>query len=275
MNKPGPIGIFDSGYGGLTILKEIHRQLPQYDLLYLGDSARTPYGNRSYETVYQYTLQAVKFLFGQGCHLIIVACNTASAKALRTIQQNDLPKIAPDRRVLGVIRPSVEAVGEITRSRHIGVVGTKGTVNSLSFPLEINKLFPDIKVYQHACPLWVPIVENNEIFSEGAGYFIKKDIEAILSISPKIDSLILGCTHYPLLMPVIKKYIPSNVSIIPQNNIVAVSLKDYLKRHPEIEINCTTKGTCIYYTTDDTDTFVQFGQIFMNEKIEALHASIG
>jgi len=275
MLNSGPIGIFDSGYGGLTVLKEIRKQLPQYEYIYLGDSARTPYGNRSYQTVYQYTLQAVKFLFNNGCHLVILACNTASAKALRTIQQNDLNQIDASRRVLGVIRPSVEAVGRITKSRHIGVLGTKGAVNSQSFPMEINKLFPDIKVFQHACPLWVPIVENNEGESEGAAFFIKKDLQMLLAQSDKIDTIILGCTHYPLLMNVINKYTPSGISIVPQNNIVAESLSDYLIRHPEMEKKCKKEKKCRYYTTDDAETFGNAGQIFMNEKINAVHTSIG
>lgn len=265
----GPIGVFDSGYGGLTVLKEIKKQLPQYDYIYLGDSARSPYGNRSFKTVYQYTLQAVNYLFKQGCPLIILACNTASAKALRTIQQNDLPKIAPDRRVLGVIRPSVEAVGSITKSRHVGILGTRGTVNSESFPMEINKLYPDITVHQHACPLWVPIVENNEMNSEGADYFVKKDLDKLLSVNSEIDTIILGCTHYPILLPIIKKFVPAHIQIIPQHLIVAESLKDYLMRHTEIESRCVKNSSCHYLTTDDEETFSNFGQIFMEESIIA------
>jgi glutamate racemase len=268
MNQ-GPIGVFDSGYGGLTVLKEIKKQLPHYSYLYLGDSARSPYGNRSFETVYQYTLQAVKYLFTQNCPLIILACNTASAKALRTIQQKDLPQIAPDRRVLGVIRPSVEAIGDITKTGHVGVLGTKGTINSNSFPLEINKLFPQIKVHQHACPLWVPIVENNEMMSEGAAFFIKKDIEKLLNINSSIDTIILGCTHYPILEPIIRKYVPQHIKIIPQHRIVANSLKDYLFRHPELESKCTKEENCNYLTTDDVETFSSFGNIFMEEPIIA------
>lgn len=275
MTKAGPIGVFDSGYGGLTVLKEMRQLLPDYNYLYLGDSARTPYGNRSYQTVYQYTLQAVRFLFAQGCHLVILACNTASAKALRTIQQNDLPGIDPARRVLGVIRPSVEEVGKITKTGHIGVLGTRGTVNSLSFPMEIEKIYPEVEVWQHACPLWVPIVENNETGSEGAAFFIKKDLEALLSQSKQIDTIILGCTHYPLLLPVISRYIPAGVQLVPQNKIVALSLQDYLKRHPEMEVKCSRGTECRYFTTDDPDTFAEFGEVFMNEKIFPQHAVIG
>lgn len=275
MTTPGPIGVFDSGYGGLTILKEIRSALPQYNYIYLGDSARTPYGNRSYQTVYQYTLQAVKFLFAHGCHLIILACNTASAKALRTIQQNDLPGIDPQRRVLGVIRPSVEAVGNITKTRKIGVLGTRGTINSESFPLEINKIFPDIRVFQHACPLWVPLVENNETGSEGAAYFVRKDIETLLSMDASIDTLILGCTHYPILLPLIRKFTPPAVQVIPQHQIVADSLSDYLVRHPEMEARCSKGNHCSYFTTDDPETFALNGRIFMNESIQASHAIIG
>lgn len=265
----GPIGVFDSGYGGLTVLKEIINTLPNYDYIYLGDSARTPYGNRSFQVVYEYTLQAVNYLFEQGCHLIILACNTASAKALRNIQQINLPEIDPERRVLGVIRPSVEKIGSLTKTRKVGVLGTKGTVQSQSFPIEIEKLNPDITTYQHACPLWVPIVENNEIFSEGATYFIKKDIDLLLKKDSDIDTIILGCTHYPLLYKVIRQYVPENITIISQNTIVAESLVDYLKRHPEMEQKCSKHSNRIFYTTDDTQTFDVFASQFLEMDIKS------
>lgn len=265
----GPIGVFDSGYGGLTVLKEIINILPNYDYIYLGDSARTPYGNRSFQVVYEYTLQAVNYLFEQGCHLVILACNTASAKALRNIQQINLPEIDPERRVLGVIRPSVEKIGSLTKTRKVGVLGTKGTVQSQSFPIEIEKLNPDITTYQHACPLWVPIVENNEIFSEGASFFIKKDIDLLLKKDSDIDTIILGCTHYPLLYKVIRQYVPENITIISQNTIVAESLVDYLKRHPEMEQKCSKHSNRIFYTTDDTQTFDVFASQFLEMDIKS------
>lgn len=265
----GPIGVFDSGYGGLTVLKEIINILPNYDYIYLGDSARTPYGNRSFQVVYEYTLQAVNYLFEQGCHLVILACNTASAKALRNIQQINLPEIDPERRVLGVIRPSVEKIGSLTKTRKVGVLGTKGTVQSQSFPIEIEKLNPDITTYQHACPLWVPIAENNEIFSEGASYFIKKDIDLLLKKDSDIDTIILGCTHYPLLYKVIRQYVPENITIISQNTIVAESLVDYLNRHPEMEQKCSKHSNRIFYTTDDTQTFDVFASQFLEMDIKS------
>ncbi len=275
LNKiSGPIGVFDSGYGGLTILKEFAKQLPQYDYLYLGDNARAPYGNRSFYVVYQYTLQAVNWLFSEGCHLVILACNTASAKALRTIQQNDLPQINPNRRVLGVIRPSAEAVGKLTTSKNIGVLGTVGTVISESYPLEIQKLFPDIQVYQQACPLWVPLIENEEINNPGAEYFIKKDIDSLLGKSTNLDTIILGCTHYPIIYHSIKKYLPGNIKLISQDTIVAESLIDYLSRHPEIEENCTKNNTIKYYTTDIADVFASRGKIFLGQEFEATQVNL-
>ncbi len=258
------IGIFDSGYGGLTVLKEILKVLPQYDYIYLGDNARTPYGTRSFETVYKYTLQAVKKLFELDCKLIILACNTASAKALRTIQQKDLPKLYPNRRVLGVIRPSVEAIDKYTISKHVGILGTPGTISSNSYPLEIKKLFPHIQVFQQACPMWVPLVENNEHLSEGADYFVKKCLNNLLSQSSKIDTIILGCTHYPLLIPKIKKFLPRNIKLLAQGSIVAESLKDYLYRHPEIEKALSQNSRVKFYTTDIPELFNEKAKIFLN-----------
>jgi len=268
-----PIGVFDSGYGGLTVLKEFIDLMPEYDYYYLGDNARSPYGTRSFEVVYNYTLEAVNKLFDLGCHLIILACNTASAKALRTIQQNDLPRIDPNKRVLGVIRPSVEAVGKFTQTNNIGVLGTKGTVISNSYPLEIQKLFPKIGVSQQACPMWVPlqIVENNEFNNSGADYFIKKNINSLLNKNNKIDSIILGCTHYPLLMYKIKKYLPKSIQVLVQGKIVAESLKDYLNRHPEIERKCTKNGIYKFFTTDSPDEFKKQGKIFCDKITEVEH----
>lgn len=264
---PGPIGVFDSGYGGLTILSKIRETLPQYDYIYLGDNARTPYGTRSFEIVYEFTLQAVNKLFEKGCHLVILACNTASAKALRTIQINDLPNIDPHRRVLGVIRPTVESIGMITHSRHIGILATTGTIKSDSYPLEIHKLFPDIIVNGEACPMWVPLVENNEAEYPGADYFIQKYVHALLTKDEKIDTIILGCTHYPLLLSKIKKYTPNNINIVTQGEYVAASLKDYLHRHPEIDAKCTRGGNCMFYTTEAEERFSESASTFLKENI--------
>lgn len=269
--KHAPIGVFDSGYGGLTILKELLKSFPEHDFLYLGDNARTPYGTRSFNVVYQYTLQAVKYLFSQGCPLIIIACNTASAKALRNIQQLDLPNIAPHRRVLGVIRPSVEKVAEITQNGHVGVLGTPGTVASESYPIELDK-WSDGKVVstvQEACPLWVPIVENNEIDSEGADYFVKKNIQNILQKDKHIDTLILGCTHYPLLINVIRKYVPDNIRILEQGNIIAEKLLDYLKRHPEMERRLSKNKNVTFQTTEDKDIFMEKAALFLGVSVDA------
>ena len=263
----GPIGVFDSGYGGLTILSKIREALPEYDYLYLGDNARTPYGTRSYEIVYEFTLQAVKRLFRLGCHLVILACNTASAKALRTIQMHDLPLMDKQRRVLGVIRPTVECIGSITQSRHVGVMATTGTIKSDSYPLEIHKLFPDIKVTGQACPMWVPLVENNEAHNEGTDYFIRKYIDALLERDEQIDTVILGCTHYPLLMPKIRQYMPPGIQVIAQGEFVGRSLKDYLHRHPEMDAKCTKGGRCAYYTTEAEDKFIESASTFLNESI--------
>lgn len=266
---PGPIGVFDSGYGGLTILKKIREVLPQYDYIYLGDNARAPYGTRSFEIVYEFTLQAVNKLFEMGCHLVILACNTASAKALRSIQINDLPRIDPKRRVLGVIRPTVECIGSLTRSRHIGVLATSGTIKSESYPLEIHKLFPDIQVTGKACPLWVALVENNEAQSEGADYFIKKYIHELLEKDSKIDTVILGCTHYPLLLPKIRRFMPHGIQIVAQGEYVAHSLKDYLTRHPEIATKCTQNATCTFYTTEAEEKFTESASAFLNQIVGA------
>lgn len=263
----GPIGVFDSGYGGLTVLKAIKKKLPNYDYIYLGDNARAPYGGRSFDVILEYSLEAVKWFFKQGCPLVIIACNTASAKALRTIQQKHLPTLDSTRRVLGVIRPTVEAIGYYTKTKKVGVLGTIGTVVSESYPIEIAKIFPDVVTYQHACPMWVPIVENDEIDTPGADYFIKKDIDKLLIKDKEIDSIILGCTHYPLLIRVIQKFIPPDLSIVSQDSIVAKSLEDYLHRHPEIEERCTKNSTTTFYTTDNTDMFNQRGYIFYGEKI--------
>lgn len=266
---PGPIGVFDSGYGGLTILEKIREQLPQYEYIYLGDNARTPYGSRSFEIVYEFTLQAVTRLFEMGCHLVILACNTASAKALRSIQQLDLPHIAPERRVLGVIRPTVESIDMLTKSRHVGLLATIGTVRSESYPMEINKLFPDIKIESVACPMWVPLIENKEFDNEGADYFVKKYIYQLLDKDPEIDTIILGCTHYPLLINKIKKYIPQNVKLLSQGEYVARSLADYLVRHPEIERKCRRGGICNYLTTESAERFAESASVFLKDNIHA------
>lgn len=265
----GPIGVFDSGYGGLTILEEFRRQLPQYDYLYLGDNARTPYGNRSFDVVYEYTLEAVRYLFDRGCHLVILACNTASAKALRSIQQKDLPLIDPQRRVLGVLRPTIEALGQITQTKHVGLVGTIGTIQSESYPIEIAKLLPDIKVSSQACPMWVPLVENGEYESDGATYFVQKYLDELFCQDDKIDTLILGCTHYPLLIHQIKRFLPKGVEIISQGKYVANRLADYLKRHPEMDAQCTQNGQCQYLTTESTQKFDGMASIFTQSPISA------
>ena len=274
-NKPGPIGIFDSGYGGLTILHGIRQLLPEYDYLYLGDNARAPYGPRSFDVVYEFTRQAVTKLFDMGCHLVILGCNTASAKALRTIQQHDLPRIDPERRVLGVIRPTAEVIGSLTASRHVGVLATEGTIRSESYTLEIQKLWPDIRVTGVACPFWVPLVEYNEADSPGADYFVKKRIDQIMRLDPEIDALILGCTHYPLLMPKILKYLPAGVRVVPQGEYVAESLQTYLERHPQIEARCSRGGKAHYLTTENPDKFKESAQIFLHEPIEVENITLG
>lgn len=267
--NPGRIGVFDSGYGGLTILRDILRELPGYDYLYLGDNARAPYGTRSFDIVFEFTRQAVEELFRQGCHLVILACNTASAKALRSIQQHVLPTLYPDRRVLGVIRPTVETVGDLSASRHIGLLATPGTVNSHSYRMEIEKLYPEMEITELACPMWVPLVETNEASGPGADYFVKKYVDAILAEDPEIDTLLLGCTHYPLLLPKIEKYVPEGVRIVAQGNIVARSLADYLRRHPEIEEVCSKGGNVEYLTTESPEKFDSLASLFMDKPVSA------
>ena len=273
-HTPGPIGVFDSGYGGLTILDRIREVLPEYDYIYLGDNARAPYGTRSFEVVYEFTRQAVNKLFDMGCHLVILACNTASAKALRSIQMNDLPQIDPARRVLGVIRPTVECIGEISKNQHIGVLATAGTIKSESYPLEIHKLFPEIQVSGTACPMWVSLVENNESQDEGADYFIRKYIDQLLSKDPQIDTVILGCTHFPILLPKIRQYIPDHISVIAQGEYVAESLKDYLKRHPEMDAKCTKNGNCQFYTTEAEEKFSESASTFLKQQISVKHITL-
>ena len=261
------IGVFDSGYGGLTVLKEFVKLLPEYDYCYLGDNARNPYGIRSFETVYRYTLECVRHLFDQGCRLVILACNTASAKALRTIQQCDLPLLDPERRVLGVIRPSAEVVGQYTRSGHVGVLGTVGTVQSLSYIIEITKLNPRFHVFQEACPMWVPLVENNEHQKDGADFFIRQHIDNLLQQSPDIDVVMLACTHYPLLIDKISKYVPSGVRILSTGSIVAESLANYLHRHPEMDNRLGKNGVRIFQTTDSPELFNRYASIFFGEEV--------
>lgn len=272
----GPIGVFDSGYGGLTILDKIRTQMPEYDYLYLGDNARTPYGPRSFEVVYEFTLQAVKKLFELGCPLVILACNTASAKALRTIQQTNLPIIDPTRRVLGVIRPTAECIGQLTQSLHVGILATSGTIKSESYLMEIHKLFPDVIVTGEACPMWVPLVENNEYASEGADYFVKKHIHQLLEKDPEIDTIILGCTHYPLLIEKIRQFTPSHIRLVPQGEYVAKSLEDYLKRHPEMDIRCSKGNTCRFLTTESTAKFEESASIFLRmDKMDVESITLG
>lgn len=274
-SSPGPIGIFDSGYGGLTILEKIRQRLPDYDYLYLGDNARTPYGTRSFEIVYKYTLECVVRLFELGAHLVILACNTASAKALRTIQQNDLPKIDPRRRVLGIIRPTVEIVDRLTHNGHVGLLATPGTVQSNSYGLEIQKLYGNaITLSSEACPMWVPLIENFEHNSPGADYFFRKNIHHLLQTDPEIDTVILGCTHYTLLQDKIKSILPPEINIVSQGEIVASSLDDYLNRHPEIDALCTKNASCRFLTTESVEKFSTSATIFLNEPVLAEHIDI-
>jgi glutamate racemase len=270
----GPIGVFDSGYGGLTILRELVQQLPQYDYLYLGDNARAPYGNRSFDTVYRYTLQCVKWLLAQDCPLIILACNTASAKALRSIQQNDLEGLNPAARVLGVIRPTTEVIGSYSQSKQIGILATSGTVQSGSYVLEIEKSFPQLDVTQEACPMWVPLVENGEHLDEGADYFIRKHVDNILNRNSQIDTLLLACTHYPLLKEKIRQFLPAAVKLVSQADIVADSLKDYLQRHPEIESAISQKGIRQFYTTDSTTDFDAKAVSFFGGTVMSKHVDL-
>lgn len=274
-SNPGPIGVFDSGYGGLTILHGIRQRLPEYDFMYLGDNARAPYGSRSFEVVYQFTRQAVLKLFSMGCQLVILGCNTASAKALRSIQQRNLPQWDENRRVLGIIRPTAEVIGQLTTSRHVGLLATPGTILSGSYEMEIAKLFPDIKLSGVGCPLWASIVEANEADSPGADYFVKKRIDMLMRKDPEIDAVILGCTHYPLLMSSIVKHVPTGVRIIPQGEYVANSLRDYLNRHTAMDERLTKNGTCQYFTTESEDKFEETAQIFLHEKVNVKHVDLG
>ena len=270
MNQ-GPIGIFDSGFGGLTVFKSISERLPQYSYSYLGDNARVPYGNRSFETVYQYTKECVFKLFDMGCPLVIVACNTASAKALRSIQQNDLP---PGKKVLGVIRPTTEIIDQYTKTGHVGILATQGTVRSESYKIEIHRFHPEITVYQHACPVWVPLVENNDLESEGTHYFVKEDVEALLSQSPEIDTILLACTHYPLLLPAIQSHTPKHIKLVAQGELVADSLENYLHRHPEVESQCQRGSTYTFYTTDDPADFGEKAKLFFGKEVIAFHTAV-
>lgn len=272
--KQGAIGVFDSGYGGLTILHGIRQLLPQYDYLYLGDNARAPYGPRSFDVVYDFTRQAIKKLFDMGCQLVIIGCNTASAKALRSIQQNDLPKWDPDRRVLGIIRPTAEIIGKLTRNNHVGLLATEGTVKSQSYNMEIAKLWPHIQVTGQACPFWVLLVEYNEADSPGADYFVKKRIDQLMQQDPDIDTIILGCTHFPLLMPKIRKYVGSGIRIVPQGEYVAESLKTYLEHHQDLEKRLTRHGTVKYFTTESPEKFQESATIFLREKVEVAHINL-
>jgi len=270
-----PIGIFDSGYGGLTVFRSIFQQLPQYDYIYLGDTARAPYGNRTFQTIHQYTWECVQWLFKQGCPLVILACNTASAKALRTIQQKDLLSEDPAKRVLGVIRPTAEVIGNYTKSGEIGVLGTKGTVQSGSYLIEIGHFFPDVKVYQQACPLWVPLIENGEYDQPGADYFVKKYLDQVLAQSPDIDTLLLACTHYPLLQKKITEFLPAGIQVVPQGDIVAASLVDYLSRHPEMDNILSKNGAQKFFTTsDDTEDFDHYAEIFFSGQVRSGYAEL-
>lgn len=267
MSNSAPIGVFDSGFGGLTILKKIVERMPGYDYVFLGDNARAPYGSRSFATVYNYTLQAVKKLFQLGCPLVVLACNTASAKALRTIQQEYLTKDCPQNRVLGIIRPTAEALGGITRTNKVGILGTAGTVNSQSYILETAKLFPEIKIFQQACPMLVPIVENNEIDTPGADFFVEKYLNLLFAQDPEIDTIVLGCTHYPLLINSFKKFLPPSVHIVKQNEIVAHSLQEYLLRHPDMDARLSKNSSINYYTTDDSSLFDLSASVFMGAPV--------
>lgn len=268
---PGPIGIFDSGYGGLTVFRDIEAKLPQYDYLYFGDNARAPYGARSFDTIYKYTLECVRHLFDLGCRLVILACNTASAKALRTIQQHDLPQYGPGYRVLGVIRPTTERIGRITRSGHVGVLATPGTVQSESYILEINHFFPEVRVFQQACPMWVPLIENNEHNGPGADYFVEKYVHELLEQSDQLDTIILGCTHYPLLLEKIRRYVPAHIRLLAQGEIVAERLADYLRRHPEMETLCAQNGQRLFYTTETPEVFDSKATLFYGQEIRSQH----
>lgn len=275
MHTKNPIGVFDSGYGGLTVLKEIVKELPEYDYLYMGDNARAPYGPRSFDTVYHYTLECVQWFFSQGCELVILACNTASAKALRTIQQKDLPYIDPSKRVLGVIRPTTETIGQYSKTGKVAVLGTAGTVQSDSYPIEIAKFFPQVKVYQEACPMWVPLIENNEYNKPGADYFVQQHLKKILNYDKGIDTLLLACTHYPLLVDKIRQFVPAGVTILSQGEIVAKSLTHYLKKHPELADKCSKNGERLFFTTDSTADFDNHASVFFGEAVTSKHLDLG
>jgi glutamate racemase len=270
----GPIGVFDSGYGGLTVLRALATQLPKYDYLYLGDNARAPYGTRSFDTVYRYTLQCVKWLLTQNCPLIILACNTASAKALRTIQQNDLANLSPTARVLGVIRPTSEVIGTHTRTNSIAILATNGTVQSGSYTMEIEKFFPHLRVVQEACPMWVPLIENGEHQKEGADFFVRQHIDNVMKTDPSVDTLLLACTHYPLLREKIEACLPTGVKVIAQGDIVADSLQDYLRRHPEVEGAISTKAERAFYTTDAPADFDAKASAFFGEPVTSKHVDL-
>jgi glutamate racemase len=274
MLKTAPIGVFDSGYGGLTVLSEIRKQLPEYDFIYLGDNARAPYGNRSYDLIYDFTLEAVNFLFSKGSPLVIIACNTASAKALRSIQQNDLPKISAENRVLGVIRPSTEEIGALTQTKHVGILGTTGTIQSGSYEVELNKFAPEISVTQHACPMWVPLIENSRHNSRAGKIFIEEDVRALMNKDPQIDTIVLACTHYPVIKSQIEELLGDQIKIISQGPIVARKLKDYLKRHPEMEYRISKYGTIHYFTTENKLVFDQKASQFLNEEISSQHVEL-
>ncbi len=275
MQETKPIGVFDSGYGGLTVLKEIVQTLPGYDYLYMGDNARAPYGPRSFDTVYHYTLECVQWFFSQGCELVILACNTASAKALRTIQQKDLPHIDPAKRVLGVIRPTTEVIGQYTKTGKVGVLGTTGTVQSESYPIEIAKFFPQVKVFQEACPMWVPLIENNEYEGAGADYFVQQHLQRLFGQSGEIDTLLLACTHYPLLINKIKQFLPAGITVLSQGEIVAKSLQQYLAHHPTMAEKCSRNGQLSFYTTDATADFDAHATRFFGKPIASKHLELG
>ncbi len=275
MKKNTPIGIFDSGYGGLTILSEIKKRLPEYDYLYLGDNARAPYGPRSYDVVYEFTLEAVNELFNRGCELVILACNTASAKALRTIQQKDLPLIDPNKRVLGVIRPSTEIIGQLSKTNHIGILATEGTVKSESFPIEIGKFSPETTVYQHACPMWVPLIENNRHLSEGGKFFIQEDVQKMMEKDPKIDVIILACTHFPILKNYIESIVPKEVKVVAQGAIIAQKLEEYLDKHKELAAKCTQNGELHFLTSENSDDFNRKASQFLGYSIHSEHVKLG
>lgn len=274
MQAKNPIGVFDSGYGGLTVLKEMVKQLPDYDYLYMGDNARAPYGPRSFDTVYQYTRECVQWFFAQGCDLVILACNTASAKALRTIQQKDLPGIDPSKRVLGVIRPTTEIIGHYSKTGQVGVLGTAGTIQSNSYPIEIAKFFPQIQVYQEACPMWVPLIENNEYDTPGADYFVQKHLTHLLGASVGIDTLLLACTHYPLLINKIRHFVPEGITVVSQGEIVAKSLANYLKRHSDLADKIGKNGRISFFTTDSTADFDNHASIFFGQPITSQHLDL-